>query len=197
MAYGVLLSAGRVVQGAHFTTDCIWSLGVIWLTASLLYYHVLRIPAPVRKTPKQLSPVWQRTLTVSGTVVLLLIIAGALTWRPYFETYTFWPGEKAAGIEQLRVGLADAYVRAGVRFVDRGPIRIMVHARGFAWPGAGVTSELLFSKRSKNVFEAIYQTKRQGYFSDLTWELEVVVPGRLKNEFSVVFIDGAGEVIAP
>ena len=197
MAYGGLLSATRVVQGAHFTTDCIWSLGVIWLTASLLYYHLLRIPAQDRKTPKQLAPRWQRVLLATGVVTLLLIIALALTRRPYFETHTFWPGKNAVGIEQLRVGLADDYIRGGVRIVDRGPLRIMIHARGFAWLGAGETANPVSTKRSETVYEAVYRMRKEGFFSELSHELEVVVPAHLKNEFSVVFIDKTGKAIDP
>jgi membrane-associated PAP2 superfamily phosphatase len=45
LGYGGLMSITRVVQGAHFAADTVWSLGVMALTAQVLYYFVLRIPA--------------------------------------------------------------------------------------------------------------------------------------------------------
>ena len=29
LAYGTVIAAARIAQGAHFFTDCLWSLGVI------------------------------------------------------------------------------------------------------------------------------------------------------------------------
>jgi len=45
LGFGVLMSVTRVVQGAHFVADTVWSLGVMALTAQVLYYFLLRIPA--------------------------------------------------------------------------------------------------------------------------------------------------------
>ena len=45
LGYGGLMSITRVVQGAHFAADTVWSLGIMALTAQVLYYFVLRIPA--------------------------------------------------------------------------------------------------------------------------------------------------------
>lgn len=44
LAIGSLLSLVRILQGAHYLSDSIWSFGIILLTATWLYYFVLRIP---------------------------------------------------------------------------------------------------------------------------------------------------------
>ena len=64
IVYGSVISAARVVQGAHFVTDCIWSLGVIWMVATISYYHVLRIPSAERKIPRQLTRRQKRIVSV-------------------------------------------------------------------------------------------------------------------------------------
>ncbi|MCP3951229.1 MAG: phosphatase PAP2 family protein, partial [Desulfobacterales bacterium] len=41
---GGALSVTRIVQGAHFLTDTLWSLGLNLIVAAALYYLVLKIP---------------------------------------------------------------------------------------------------------------------------------------------------------
>ena len=38
MSYGLLMGIGRIVQGAHFASDVLWSAGFIYLTGILFYY---------------------------------------------------------------------------------------------------------------------------------------------------------------
>jgi lipid A 4'-phosphatase len=51
---GGLLGAARIVQGGHFFSDVIWSLGMLLLVSGVLYYFVLRIPL---WSEKPVSPV--------------------------------------------------------------------------------------------------------------------------------------------
>jgi hypothetical protein len=39
--------------------------------------------------------------------------------------------------------------------------------------------------------------KQQGYFSEISHEIEVVIPLRLKDELRVIFIDENGKEITP
>lgn len=36
LIFGMLMSYARMAQGGHFLSDCLWSLGIVWLTALLL-----------------------------------------------------------------------------------------------------------------------------------------------------------------
>lgn len=47
LVFGLLMSYARIAQGGHFLTDCVWSLGMIWLLALLL----VAIIDPDRDTP--------------------------------------------------------------------------------------------------------------------------------------------------
>ena len=44
LVYGSLVGFARVVQGAHFASDVLWALGIVYLTALMMFY-VLRLPA--------------------------------------------------------------------------------------------------------------------------------------------------------
>ena len=44
LVYGSALGVARIVQGGHYPSDVLWSLGVILSVATVLYFFVLRIP---------------------------------------------------------------------------------------------------------------------------------------------------------
>ena len=45
VAYGMMMSVGRIVQGAHFFSDCIWAFGMVWITCELANRWILQTPA--------------------------------------------------------------------------------------------------------------------------------------------------------
>lgn len=45
LGLGLGLSLARIVQGAHFVSDTLWSFGTMMLISGILYYFVLRIPS--------------------------------------------------------------------------------------------------------------------------------------------------------
>ncbi len=44
IAYGILMSCTRIVQGAHFFSDCLWAFGFVWLTCELADRWILNNP---------------------------------------------------------------------------------------------------------------------------------------------------------
>jgi len=44
VGYGVMMSLARIVQGAHFFSDCLWAFGMVWLTCELAYRWILKAP---------------------------------------------------------------------------------------------------------------------------------------------------------
>jgi len=189
LIYGSVISAARVVQGAHFVTDCFWSLGVIWLVSSALYYLVLRIPAPEQKSLRHLTRKQKIGITVLGSLLSIVMLVVFLTRRPYFETYYLEVDNAQSKIRELRVGLENGYVSANVRYSQHDPLRVLVHARGFAWIGASETSVVESILKSDNIYQAVYRMKQHGYFPKLNHEIEVVIPSNLKDKLKVVFMD--------
>ena len=195
LSYGTAMSAARVVQGAHFTTDCIWSLGILWVVATVLYYFVLRIPSPVPKTPRHLTRKQKIGVGVIGALLSAAIALILLTRQPFFETYYFHLGRIDPKVRELRVGLKNGYVRAHVRYNELHPPLVLIHARGFSWTGASEIPGKVSAKISENIYQAVYIMQKQGYFSELTHDIEVVLPGRYKDKLTVVFMDETGKPI--
>ena len=44
LIYGTLIGIGRMAQGGHFASDVLWSAGLTYLTATILYHIILKIP---------------------------------------------------------------------------------------------------------------------------------------------------------
>ena len=72
-------------------------------------------------------------------------------------------------------------------------MQILIHARGFAWTGASDTKAVKSTSISDTTYQVVYETDTQGYFSELTYEIEVVVPSHLKDQLAVVFTDPDGQ----
>ena len=193
IAYGSIISVARVVQGAHFVTDCIWSLGVIWMVATALYYYVLRIPAAEGKTPRHLTRRQKQLVSVIGAVLSILLVLVFLTRRPYFESYYFYLGHLKPEIRELRIGLENGYDKTAIRYTDRHPLLVLIHARGFAWTRASETQHLVSKRSTASVYETVYRMEPHGYFSELAHEIEVVIPIHRKDKLKVVFMDQLGE----
>lgn len=80
---GGLLSAGRVVQGAHFVSDTVWSLGIITMVATALALY-LPHPRPESESQKA-EPLPRRRkigITFAVLVAVVVISVGFLTRRP-------------------------------------------------------------------------------------------------------------------
>jgi lipid A 4'-phosphatase len=45
LTFGTLLGIGRMVAGAHFLSDVVWSGLIVYGVAHALYYYILRVPA--------------------------------------------------------------------------------------------------------------------------------------------------------
>jgi len=87
LCYGGLMSAARVVQGAHFFSDVMWSFGLTLLTATALYYLILKIPEkntkPRQNTTKGIKFAW----IIASLVFILLASESFFSRRPFYETY--------------------------------------------------------------------------------------------------------------
>ena len=133
LVLGGALSATRIVQGAHFLTDTLWSLGLNLLVAAALYYLVLAIPAgQVRTARVKMRPGRRIGLIVGLTVCLALAVGAFATRRPFYETYTY-PVTVPADIDTLIVRISADPERFNVSYHIGGTSWIRLDSHGFGW----------------------------------------------------------------
>ncbi|MDI6795462.1 MAG: phosphatase PAP2 family protein [Desulfatibacillaceae bacterium] len=206
LVWGGFLSAARVVQGAHFTSDALWSLGVILLSAQGLYYFVLRIPAHEEQgakppgipaavqsgpedadsTDKSLSA--KKTPGKRRLVIAFVILAGLmtlffLTRRPVYEALHV-PIYLVTGTEKLILVTNVEPSRVTVSYLPIELARLRFESQGFGLP---------FSKWITHLFVKDYNKTREywvlmetrGYFSEMDHFIVIQMPQALKDVTSV------------
>ncbi len=91
LGYGTLMGVGRMVQGAHFASDVIWSGGLVYLTAALLH-HVILPPQPDLRLPGEAEAAPDPRKKLMGVLLLImglgLLAAFFLMAAPYFKVWS-------------------------------------------------------------------------------------------------------------
>jgi lipid A 4'-phosphatase len=176
---GSLLSIARILQGAHYLSDNIWSLGVILLTSTCLYYFVLRIPMSDQST---VSPLPLKKKVVMGccvTVIITAMIFFFLTRRPYYSSYQrmFYINPS---ITDVTIFINEPLEKKSVLYKDIYRARLIIHSHGFGRPAANRTVQI--NKELNGSSLAIKaKLKRDGFFSELDHEIELWLPSYLEQ----------------
>jgi hypothetical protein len=184
LLYGTLVGMARMVQGAHFATDVLWSLGLIWMTAAVLHYFLL--PALThRLTPfKEMRTLQRRSLSLLILVAVVVITALFLTRRPYFKTFVF-DLPLSVGIKAVAL---DTNLDLSRQVTEYGPWavgKLRVHASGFGWVTARCEVTLTRVRRAQRL-ELRLEGHPRGYFSELSYELEWLLPDATQGQLRLV-----------
>jgi len=185
LVYGFLIGAGRMVQGAHFATDVLWSLGVILLVAIVLHYFALpRFGALVNAPDMTGRQKW--LLGIGSTVLAALILLGFLTRRPFYET-DFKTLELKPGIKGLIVESNVDFEKEQVKFVEAMSGMVLIHAKGFGW--IDISQRITIKSRTEdNVFRITNQVQQMGYFSELNHRIDLFLPDFLDKKIKIEFV---------
>jgi lipid A 4'-phosphatase len=182
---GILLSAARIVQGAHFLSDTIWSLGIIAMSITVFDAYL----APLENNSHQASEapvdrarkIW---ITVAAIIGALLMAGGFLTRRPYYSTMVY-PLTPVSGIEDIRVRINADPERIIVRYEDKPAGRLQVDAHGFGW--------LKFDYRMGfdtqvvgRTLEVSLDVKARSYFAELDHSLTLTLPRDAEHPVKVM-----------
>jgi membrane-associated PAP2 superfamily phosphatase len=185
---GGLLSAARVVQGAHFLSDTIWSLGIVGMVATAL---VIYLPRPDRKKAerraKLMSP-WRRAwITMAVLVAILLIAGGFMTRRPYYKTMLY-ALDLSSPKKTIHIKINGTPESMVVQYADQNSGRLKVDAHGFGW--------MEFDYRMGFGMRAVDQTlnitlhiEAHSYFAELDHSITLILPERIKDQVTVLLND--------
>jgi membrane-associated PAP2 superfamily phosphatase len=182
---GVLLSAARVVQGAHFVSDTIWSLGIVGMvaTALILYWS----PGGARAAtdaPERLST-RRRTWITIGTVIAMAVIAGGfMTRRPYYSTMIY-PLDLPPSIETIRIQINTDPESVSIQYAGESNGRLTVDAHGFGW--MEFDYQLGFDTQKKNSsLNITLHVEARSYFAELDHTLTLMLPAAVKDRVEVL-----------
>jgi lipid A 4'-phosphatase len=187
MVLGSLLAAARIINGAHFTTDAIWSLGMVSITAILLYYCVLKIPAKrPKEKPAPLTKGRTIVLTAGVCIAAMVIIGAFMTRRPFFKTNEYLlplnPDIKSIEIE---INIVPEKLR--ISYDSRLAPAVLIHAHGFGW--AYVAYDI--AQNHDTIGDRLrwqFQVRAESYFSELDHTVEVVLPENRRDQIAIKII---------
>jgi lipid A 4'-phosphatase len=181
---GTLLSVGRIVQGAHFTNDAIWSLGIVGMTATTLMLYLpqtepaaQQISRPPRSRGRKLA------LLAAGLLAVSLVAGGFLTRRPFFSTYTY-PFDLPPGISVVHIALDSDPETFKIAYAGDAPPLLRVDAHGFGW--INFDYQLKFNRAVEGNDLWIYLDHQTGsYFAELDHALTLNLPERARRDIRV------------
>jgi lipid A 4'-phosphatase len=184
MALGALLSAGRMIQGAHFLSDTIWSLGIVAMTITIVYGYL----GPFTGTDQQASgpPVsrWRRIgITTTAVVGALIIAGGFFTRRPYHNTKDY-PLILGPAVEAVDIRINANPERVAVHYGDQHAGRLQVDVHGFGWMNFDYHLGFAPHQEGRTLFVAL-DVKARSYFAELDHSLTLTLPRNSGHQVAV------------
>lgn len=185
---GALLSAARVVQGAHFVSDTIWSLGIVGMVATALIYYLPGAAARSRSRPSvPLSPGRKILLTFVALTAIVIVAAGFMTRRPYYNTMVH-PLNLSTPIEAIHIKINGEPERLSIDYADGTRGQLKVDAHGFGW--MEFDYQMGFGARVEaGTVTITLHIEARSYFAELDHALTLTLPRGLKNRIKVMLND--------
>jgi len=183
---GGLLGAARVVQGAHFPSDVLWSLGIVLMTITSLYYLVLQLPKTHLKKPKPLSR--PKRYVISGFLIAAAIFMSLafLMHRPFYKEHDI-PLTLASDVKQIVLKPNTDIVKLSIQYVDQQKPRIILMARGFGWTDAKHRLQKTLQYENQRIIADLI-IRKKGFFAELSHELTLYLPKSVENKIKVELV---------
>jgi len=184
LAYGMLMSLARIVQGGHFLSDTLWSLGVVWLTLLGLYYFVFQ-PPRTENNPVSVFSKKQKWKIIGGISIILAVLV-LFTWtrRPFFKVHTD-SFKIPAEITQLNLDLPQTWELEQAVFEARDNGNFLLEIQGFAPPHT--THYLSFSTATEDSTLTLrFKENVVGYQREFQQTLALRFPEHLRGRVSSI-----------
>ena len=192
LIYGILMSLARIVQGGHFITDAMWSLGVVWLTLTTLYYFVYQPPRTEQKPVMRFT--LKRKLNVSIGVILFLSVLAIFTWmrRPFYKEHDA-VFEIDKDVSRLEFFVPEKWKMEPVKYEALKNGEFLLLVKGFAPPYT--THYLSYSiEKVEDLIKVHFNESVEGYHREFSHIFELNLPKKLKghtkfNDFITTTVD--------
>ena len=177
LLYGGIISATRIVQGGHFLSDALWSLGIIWITLILLYYFVFQPPLVEHQPFTPLNPRGKLVLLVGVILFLVIMSALYLTRRPFYQDHrqVLPPPDYVESLE-IHTNLEPGSIHLSPLNSRVG--ELYVQGRGYALPDAEF-SVTLISRENQETLRLELALEPRGFFAELTTHAKFLLPMEL------------------
>ncbi len=182
---GVLLSAARIVQGAHFVSDTIWSLGIVGMVATVLHAYFLGNNTRKRQADaKAITGQRKVLITISTLIAAIIMVGGFLTRRPYYKTciYRF---EISRPVEIIDIRINADPKQVLIRYAQQKAGQLQVDTQGFGWIRQNYRLGYDTRVNGKTLLLNLNIDARS-YFAELDQALTLTLPGAAKDQVKIL-----------
>lgn len=187
LVFGAIIGLTRTVQGAHYPSDSIWSLGVILIVSVSLYYLILQVPKPRQYSRRKVKPHRRRLAVGLLAAVAIMVTVGFLMHRPFYTTYRFdLPLDPSTS--RIIVNTSDNFAQVQIKYSQNGKPQMRVDAHGFAWTSARHRLDKSVRRQESELF-VDFDINRKGYFAELSHELFLELPEKYRDRIDLKLIE--------
>lgn len=171
--WGGLIGYTRMLQGGHFLSDVIWSAAVVYL-AALVLFHLFKFSPDLKIKEKELPQGKKRALTVGFSILIFLIIIGALLATPRDKKHRLL-------IEAKDYALADTLVlnlkfyEGEIEIIPSDKLYIQWYFQGFGFPKSNINHKL-DTEWSGSTYKVNFSQDIRGFFTEMQQEILVYIP---------------------
>ena len=179
LVFGMLMSIARIAQGGHFITDAMWSLGVVWLTLTTLYYFVYQPPRTENITVMQLTK--KQKLKVSAGVILFLSTLALFIWmrRPFYKEHNA-VFEINKDVSELVFFVPEKWELETTKFLESENGGFLLLVKGFAPPYT--THYVSYSiENIENILKVHFKESVDGYHRNFRHKFKLRLPQHFKG----------------
>lgn len=182
---GGLLSAARIVQGAHFLNDTIWSFGIVAMTATLLYgYLDPSYPGICENSVKPFSRRRKILVTMAVCTASVIMAAGFMTRRPFYSTMNY-PLPLPPSIDAVYIQMNADPERVSVKYSGSHVAgRLQLDAHGFGWLKFDYHVDHNIRKSARTLLITL-DIRARSYFAELDHALTLILPENDRHAPSV------------
>jgi len=180
LVLGTLLSFARIVQGAHFASDTIWSFSIVGTVALGLIFY---LPEPVEKEKSRWSYLHRFWITAGTIIVILLMATGFLTRRPFYKNRSY-PLE-LKGIKTVNIQLDLRPEQLQIRYAAGETGHLQVDAHGFGWIKTDYDQTLTRQQLGTDL-QLELKIKAKSYFAELDHALILNLPDTARGQIDIL-----------
>ena len=182
IALGMFIGLARISQGGHFPSDVLWSWGLTYLTSTIIYYFILKIPEKELESKNNQSGVILKKLTRTKRILVTLavVVSSAIMIFTFLFSKPFYKQSShkitADGAFQflklhLDINRGDIIIHSGS---FEYPVQIQTIAQGFGFPTYQYQSTL--SQQFKNdTLVANYFLNLGGLFNEIDVQTSISI----------------------
>lgn len=200
IALGMFIGFARISQGGHFLSDGLWAWGLTFITATILYYFVLKIPdqeiqsaSDIAKESSLGSSRKKRMLVALAIIASIVIMTLTFLFsKPFYrESFHRIPADDISQVIQLTLDLnrSDIFIHSG-KFEQ--PIGIKTIAQGFGFPTYQYQSRLT-TKLANDTLQAIYHFDIKGLFNEI--DVQTIIDVDSSRQVSVSGVAQNGKIL--